>query len=82
MKPQNRVPAHPGVVLYEEYLQPMRLGTVDFADYIGVSHQLILDIVNGEQDIYPDLAVLIGEALETTSTFWLNLQENYDLARE
>lgn len=46
MTPENRIPTHPGEILLEEFLKPMHLTQVLFAQHIGVPVQRINEIVN------------------------------------
>ena len=80
MLPENRVPTHPGEVLLEEFLKPLELTQVAFAEHIGVSVQRVNEIVRGKRGITPETAWLFAQALGTTPQFWLNLQSNHDLA--
>jgi len=81
MIPRNRIPAHPGAILAEEYLRPLGLTQVEFALHIGVPVQRVNEIVRGKRGITPDTAWLFAQALATTPEFWLNLQAMHDLAR-
>jgi len=81
MIPRNRIPAHPGAILAEEYLRPLGLSQVEFALHIGVPVQRVNEIVRGKRGITPDTAWLFAQALATTPEFWLNLQAMHDLAR-
>ena len=81
MSPKNRVPTHPGEILLEEFLIPMGLSQVKFAAHIGVSVQRINEIVRGKRGITPETAWLFSQAFGTTPQIWINLQANYDLAR-
>jgi addiction module HigA family antidote len=81
MLPENRIPTHPGEILLEEFLNPLRLTQVSFAAHIGVPVQRVNEIVRGKRGITPESAWLFAEALGTTPEFWLNLQTNYDLVR-
>ena len=81
MLPKNRIPAHPGEILTEEYLQPLGLTQVEFAAHIGVPVQRVNEIVRGKRGITPDTAWLFSQAFGTTPEFWLNLQAMHDLAR-
>jgi addiction module HigA family antidote len=47
MLPENRIPTHPGEVLLEEFLNPMELSQVAFAEHIGVPVQRVNEIVRG-----------------------------------
>jgi addiction module HigA family antidote len=80
MIPENRIPVHPGVVLFEEFLLPLGITQVELAGHLGIPVQRINEIVNGKRGITPSTAWLFAEAFETTPQFWLNLQINRDLA--
>ncbi len=81
MLPENRIPTHPGEILLEEFLKPMRLTQVAFAQHIGVPLQRINQIVRGTRGVTAETAWLFAQAFGTTPEFWLNLQNSYDLAR-
>ncbi len=81
MLPKNRVPTHPGEILLEEFLVPMKVSQVAFAEHIGVPTQRVNEIVRGKRGVTPETAWLFSEALGTSPEFWLNLQINYDLVR-
>jgi addiction module HigA family antidote len=82
MIPENRVPTHPGEVLREEFLEPMGVPQTLLAGKLGIPVQRINEIVNEKRGITPDTAWLLAGAFGTTPEFWMNLQVNYDLARE
>ena len=81
MLPKNRVPTHPGEILLEEFLRPLGLTQVAFAEHIEVPVQRVNEIVRGKRGVTPDTAWLLSQALGTTPEFWLNLQAAHDLAR-
>ena len=81
MLPENRIPTHPGEILLEEFLVPMKVSQVAFASHIGVPTQRVNEIVRGKRGVTPETAWLFAEALGTSPEFWLNLQTNYDLVR-
>jgi addiction module HigA family antidote len=78
--PSKRIPVHPGEILQEEFLVPLGLTQVAFAQHIGVSVQRINEIVRGKRGITSETAWLFSQAFGTTPEFWLNLQAGYDLA--
>ena len=80
MIPKNRIPAHPGTVLSEEFLKPSGITQVRLARRIGVPTQRINEIVRGKRGITPVTAWLLSQAFDTSPQFWINLQVNYDLA--
>ena len=80
MIPENRIPTHPGEILLEEFLIPLEMSQVGFAEHIGVPVQRVNEIVRGKRGVTPETAWLFAQAFGTTPEFWLNLQTNYDLA--
>jgi addiction module HigA family antidote len=75
--PKN--PTHPGEMLMEEFLKPLGITQVAFAEHIGVSFKRINEIVNGRRAVTPETAWLFSKALGTSPQFWMNLQATYDL---
>ncbi len=80
MIPTNRIPNHPGVILLEEFLEPMKITQVALANHLNIPVQRINEIINGKRGISPETAWLLSQAFNTTPQFWMNLQTNYDLA--
>ena len=80
MLPDTRTPTHPGEVLLEEFLDPLGITQVAFAEHVGVPLQRVNEIVRGRRGVSPETAWLFGQALGTTAEFWMSLQANYDLA--
>lgn len=81
MLPQNRIPSHPGEILLEEFLKPLDVSQVAFADHLGVPVQRINELVRGKRGVTPETAWLLAGALGTTPEFWINLQANHELAK-
>ena len=61
MLPKHRIPTHPGEILLEEFLKPMGVTQVAFAQHIGVSVQRVNELVRGKRGITPDTAWLLSE---------------------
>ena len=80
MIPAHRIPAHPGKILKEEFLDELGISQVAFAAHIKVPVQRINETVRGKRGITSGTAWLLAQALDTTPEFWLNLQVTYDLA--
>ncbi len=81
MLPKSRIPTHPGGVLLEEFLVPLGMSQVAFAEHLGISLQRINEIIRGKRGVSPETAWLFSQAFGTTPEFWLNLQANHDLAK-
>ncbi|MBE9196151.1 HigA family addiction module antidote protein [Synechocystis sp. LEGE 06083] len=80
MLPTNRLPTHPGIILLEEFLEPMNITQETLATYLNISVKQINEIIQEKNKITPKIAWLLAQAFDTTPHFWMNLQTNYDLA--
>ncbi|MBE9240374.1 MULTISPECIES: HigA family addiction module antitoxin [Synechocystis] len=80
MLPTNRLPTHPGIILLEEFLEPMNITQETLATYLNISVKQINEIIQEKNEITPKIAWLLAQAFDTTPQFWMNLQTNYDLA--
>jgi addiction module HigA family antidote len=69
MIPENRLPFHPGEILLEEFLKPLRISQVAFASHIGVPVQRINELVRGKRGVTPETAWLLSRALNTSPDF-------------
>ncbi len=72
---------HPGEVLREEYLLPMNLSAGALAKLVNVPRTRIERIATEQTGITPDTALRLGKVFNTTPTFWMNMQNSYDLAK-
>lgn len=79
MIPKYRKPTHPGEILMEEFIKPMRITQRELAQNMGVQVQTVNAIVNQRRDVTAEVAVRLGRALNTSSEFWMNLQTTCDL---
>ena len=80
--PKNGMrPVHPGEVLREEFLLPLRVSGNALATAIGVPANRVNAIVGERRSVSADTALRIARYLRTTPQFWLNLQQSYDLRR-
>ena len=77
--PSSRNPTHPGEMLLEEFLIPMKLTQRELADAIHVPYQRINDIVNGRRGITPSTALRLAKFFGMSPDFWMNLQLRWDL---
>jgi len=76
-------PVHPGEILREEFLEPMKISVYTLARIIKVPRSRVNDIVLGRRGITPDTALRLARYFGTTPEFWMNLQTAYalDVAR-
>ena len=76
---KNTTTVHPGEILLEEFLRPLQVSQYRLAKEIRVSPRRINEIVHGTRGITADTALRLAQYFGTTSQFWLNLQNQYDL---
>ena len=75
-------PVHPGAVLKEDFLGPLRLPPYRLAKGLSVPPRRINEIVHGKRAIPADTALRLARFFGTSERFWLNLQTGYDLEIE
>lgn len=81
IQPAKKQPVriHPGEILREEFLQPLDLSANQLSMELRVPVSRIYDIIHERRGITPDTAARLGRFFGTTSHFWMNLQNTYDL---
>lgn len=80
MKPSKRLdPIHPGEILLEEFMKPLRISINQLARDLDVPPNRISAIVNGARSITADTALRLGTYFRVSPETWLGLQIDYDL---
>lgn len=74
-------PIHPGEILLEEYLNPLRVSQNALARSLGITPKTISEIVLGKRGISPEMSIRLGKFFGQSPRFWLNLQTEYDFRR-
>jgi addiction module HigA family antidote len=72
-------PVHPGEILREEFMEPLRLSMNRLALDLRVPVTRIAEIVHGDRSVTPDTALRLARYFNTTPLFWMNLQTLHDL---
>lgn len=72
-------PVHPGEILREEFMAPLRLSMNRMAMDLRVPVTRIADIVNERRAITADTALRFARYFRNAAAFWMNLQTRYDL---
>ena len=76
----KKLPAiHPGEILREEFLDPMKLTPYAVAKAIGVPRTRIERLARENTPITADTALRLARYFGTTAAFWMGLQAQYDL---
>ncbi len=79
MKKRIIEPIHPGEILMEEFLKPLKVSQYRLAKDTSVDPRRINEIVMGKRSITADTALRLSRYFGSTEGFWLNLQARYDL---
>jgi addiction module HigA family antidote len=72
-------PIHPGEILLEEFMEPLRLSEKNLSEALGVDVERINRIVTGRSKITADIALRLARYFGTTPQLWMNLQSKHDL---
>src|SRR5688500_6626704 len=75
-------PIHPGEILNEEFLIPMKAECAHLAQDTLIPLEEIENIIDGSIPITPNAALRLSLYFGLTERFWLNLQSRYDLEIE
>ncbi len=79
----DRLPlVHPGEILQEEFLKPMKISQYRLAKEINVPARRINEIVHGTRSISADTALRLARFFQMSDYFWLNLQTQFDIDQE
>ena len=76
MTEEKLLPVHPGEVLLEEFLKPMKLCQNRLALDIGVHPRRINEIVLGKRGITADTALRLSRFFGTSPQFWMGIQSD------
>ena len=77
--PRSRPPTHPGEILFEEFVEPLKLTQTELARRRRVSYLRLNEIINDQRSITPDTALRLSLVLGMSADFWFGLQQDWDL---
>ncbi len=75
----KRIPTHPGEILKEEFLIPLKMTQSHLAKALGTSFRAINELVNEKRGITVEMSLKLSKYFKTSPQLWLNLQNDYDL---
>src|ERR1041385_424252 len=78
-RPKHRPPIHPGEMLLEEFLKPLKLSQADTARRLEIPLNRLNELVKGKRGMTPDTALRLSELFNTSPELWMNLQTARDL---
>ena len=71
-------PTHPGLILHEEFLEPMGITDYQLAKAIGVPQTRISAITHGKRRISADTGLRLSRYFGMSDGFWTGLQADYE----
>lgn len=78
--PRDASLPHPGIVLRQEFLEPLRISVPVLAKAIGVPQSRLNEICCGRRGISANIALRLGRFLAFDPQWFMNLQSKYDLS--
>jgi len=75
----KRKPTHPGEILKEDFMMPLKLTQTDLAKALKTSFRTINEILNQKRSVSPEMALRLARYFGTSPDVWLGLQADYDL---
>src|SRR4030081_2350325 len=72
-------PVHPGEILREEFLVPLKLTSYAVAAALHVPRTRIERIAREEKPVTADTALRLRQFFQTRAAFWMNMQARFDL---
>ncbi|MGC2234687.1 MAG: HigA family addiction module antitoxin [Pyrinomonadaceae bacterium] len=75
-------PIHPGEILLEEFLLPMKITRTQLSEDTGISPEEVGNMIEGKSPVTPNAALRLSLYFGLSERFWLNLQSRYDLETE
>lgn len=70
---------HPGEILLEDFMKPMKITARQLAADIDVPPSRISEVIHGRRPITADTALRLGLYFSMDGRFWINLQAEYDM---
>ena len=74
-----RPSTHPGIILREEFAEPLGLTQAKMSVDLGVGIKTLSELYNEKRGISATMALKLARYFGTTPQFWMTLQDNYDL---
>ena len=73
---------HPGEILNEEFLIPLKITAYKLAKDIHIPQTRISQVIKGKRRITADTALRLSTYFGNSPQFWLGLQDDYDIEEE
>src|SRR6202140_1280303 len=74
-------PVHPGEIIKEDILPSVGLSVTDAAKALGVSRQMLHDIMAGRKPLSAVMCLKVSRLFGSTPELWMRLQAAHDLKK-
>jgi antitoxin HigA-1 len=76
----DMMPSHPGAILREEILAPLKLNVTKAAKALGIRRATLSDLLNEKAALSPEMALRIEKAFGVSMEMMLRIQTAWDIA--
>ena len=76
-----KTPTHPGAIIRDEVLEPLRLSVTRAAAVLGVARPTLSNVLNANAALSPEMAIRIEKAFGPKADHLLRVQMAYDLSQ-
>ena len=81
--PVNQMrPIHPGEILLEEFLKPLKMSANALSIALRIPAPRINDLVREKRGLSADTALRLAKYFGNSAKFWLGLQDDFDIEEE
>lgn len=74
-------PAHPGLIILHECIEPLGLSVPEAAVSLGVPAGELSDLVAGRAGLSPEMAIRVGQVFGGSARSWYGMQAAHDIAQ-
>lgn len=82
MKMEKLNNIHPGEILLEEFLIPLKISAYKLSKDIHIPQTRVSEILKGRRRITADTALRLSNYFGNSAKFWLGLQDDFDIEEE
>ena len=75
----QRPPTHPGSIIQDDVLPALGMSITEAAKQLHISRQSLHKILSGKASVTPEMALKLAKFCGNTPTFWLRMQQCWDL---
>src|SRR5580698_7245638 len=75
----KRKPVSAGVLLVEEFLEPLGMSQTELAELSGLPRKHVNELCRNRRAVTADTALILAKVFGNSADFWLNTQRRTDL---